>query len=125
MSIEYKFKADAMLEPVDFFLTGFIVYNNTNDKMFRTIFFNETISMYSKGSQITLQLVFTYIMLFAMIGAAAVSFYNYVLVGKLRLFKSNKPAKVESQEAPKWETTQYAPRATSIPANKVKKNKSA
>jgi hypothetical protein len=68
-TFDYTFRPDQRLEPLEFWLSAFMIYNNTEtDRPHRTFFFNSTIELIEKPSDMNFRRVFTYFLAFAAAG---------------------------------------------------------
>lgn len=77
VTVEYKFKADANLEPLEFWLSGFVFYNSTDDMYaYRSTWTNQTITLTPAGTSYDVQTLFTYVLILAIVGLIV-----YVIAG--------------------------------------------
>jgi translocon-associated protein subunit alpha len=68
VSLEYTFKPDPSLEPLEFHLSGWIVYNDSENNMFRSTFVNGTIELTEAQSDFDIRGVFTWCLAVAALG---------------------------------------------------------
>lgn len=77
-TFEYTFRPDQRLEPLGFWLTAFIGYNNTDTGVpFQSYFYNSTIELVERPSDMNIRRVFTYFLAFA--AAGLVGYFAYSL----------------------------------------------
>jgi len=67
-SIEYVFVPDKSLEPLEFWLSAWVQYNDSNDRVFRTTYTNGTIELVEKPSEFNPREFFTWVVTLAVIG---------------------------------------------------------
>jgi len=60
VSVEYTFLPDKSLEPLEFHLSAYLDYNDTNELRFRSTFQNGTIELVERASNFDAKLVFSY-----------------------------------------------------------------
>jgi len=68
LSLEYTFKPDPSLEPLEFHLSGWIIYNDSDSNMFRSTFVNGTIELVEAQSDFDIRGVFTWFLAVAALG---------------------------------------------------------
>jgi len=68
VSLEYTFKPDPSLEPLEFHLSGWILYNDSDNNMFRSTFVNGTIELVEAQSDFDIRGVFTWFLAVAALG---------------------------------------------------------
>jgi hypothetical protein len=89
VTIEYKFTPRLKLDPVEFHLSAFVWYNNTDDsEMFETSFFNSTVLMEEAVTALDFAQVFSYVLVLAVVGLIAFVFLN--MTGRLDKFTQQK-----------------------------------
>jgi len=88
ITIEYKFKPDLNLEPLEFHLEGFVYYNSTvpapsdpatpvpEEDVFRSAFINGTVKLEERKSDVDARALFTYVLLFSAVGLIIYIFIN-------------------------------------------------
>jgi hypothetical protein len=107
-TVQYKFKPDINLEPLDFLLSGSIMYNDTNDRTpYRHIWFNSTITL-SEGSQsLDISTFFTYVFFFTVVGGIV---YVYFTLNPPRKRRSTNENGTRSGTPTEWNAEQvYKP----------------
>lgn len=74
VTVEYRFRPDERLEPLDFLLSGWVIYNDTSATpvIYRSLFVNQTVEVTEKRAEWTIQSALTYTLLAA--GAAIVAY---------------------------------------------------
>jgi len=85
ITVEYAFRPDKNLEPVEFWLYGWIVYNGTGSeakddgggemRLYRSTFYNSTIELVDRPYDVNVRRVFTYFFGLAVVGLAG--FFGY------------------------------------------------
>lgn len=82
LSVEYTFTPDKQLEPLEFWLSGFIDYNDTEDGTYhRSIFTNGTIELVDVRDAFDLKGLTTYLIIIAFIGA--IFYFAFTMSSKL------------------------------------------
>jgi len=77
-TFEYTFRPDARLEPLTFWFSAFIGYNNTDTGVpHRSFFYNSTIELVEKAAESSVRRTFTYV--FAIAVAGVVAYFAYTL----------------------------------------------
>jgi len=65
-TFDFTFRPDQRLEPLEFWLSAYVVYNNTDtSQIHQTVFINGTIDLVEKPSDMNFRRVFTYVLAFA------------------------------------------------------------
>jgi hypothetical protein len=69
-TFDYTFRPDKNLEPLEFWLSAFIIYNNTESALseYQTFFYNGTIELVERPSDLNVRRVFTYFLAVAAAG---------------------------------------------------------
>jgi hypothetical protein len=75
VSLEYLFMPDEMLEPMGFWFSAYVHYNNTEGRQYRTTFMNHTLELIEDPNAFQYGGLLT---LIALLGAAAVGAYVYM-----------------------------------------------
>lgn len=75
-SFEYLFKPDVSLEPTDFWLTAEVIYNSSEDRMYKSAIFNGTVELVEKNAEVDVTKVFKYLIGLAVVGFSIHYFYN-------------------------------------------------
>jgi len=66
---DFTFRPDQRLEPLEFWLSAYVIYNNTDtSQIHQTVFINGTIDLIEKPSDMNFRRVFTYFLAFAAAG---------------------------------------------------------
>jgi len=76
LSLEYTFKPDPSLEPLEFLLSGFVTYNNSENVMFRSTFVNGTIELTEAQSDFDVRGLFTWFLGLGALGLIAYVGFN-------------------------------------------------
>jgi len=71
VAVQYSFRPDKSLDPVDIWLSGYIVYNDTKGNQYRSTFFNGTVELVDASSGFDFSHMFTYVLVAAAIGLVA------------------------------------------------------
>lgn len=78
-TFEYTFRPDARLEPLGFWLTAFIGYNNTDTGVpYRTVFYNSTVELVERQTDTNARRVFTYVLALAAAGLVGYFAFNAI-----------------------------------------------
>jgi hypothetical protein len=113
-TVEYRFRAHPDLEPVDFLFSGWLIYNNTNGKIFKSNFANTTIWLVEPEFKWDFQSISTYLIVVSFFGGLLYLAYNSLLGGKKRnnkRSKSSSQAEKEVRPPPVWEPSAvYTPK---------------
>jgi len=68
-TFDYTFRPDQRLEPLEFWLSAYVIYNNTmTSQIHQSVFVNGTIDLVEKPSDMNFRRVFTYFLAFAAAG---------------------------------------------------------
>jgi len=68
-TFDFTFRPDQRLEPLEFWLSAYVIYNNTDtSQIHQTVFVNGTIELVEKPSDMNFRRVFTYFLAFAAAG---------------------------------------------------------
>jgi len=76
ISIEYAFMPDKSLEPLEFHLNAWVLYNNTANDMFMTTFQNGTIELIEKPSEFDAKQFFSYVLFAGVLGLVGYIFLS-------------------------------------------------
>jgi len=76
VSVEYVFVPDPSLEPLEFWLSAWLQYNDTEGRTFRNTFTNGTIELIEKPSEFNAKSFFSYVVLVAVVAVGGFFFYN-------------------------------------------------
>jgi len=122
ISVEYRFKPDATLEPLEFWLSAWALYNDTDSEQFQSTFFNTTVEIVERKSQINVKAIFHYLFLIGLGGLIVYAIYHAVAPKKRR--SAHKEGSSRETVATDWSTNIYTPAAHSK-AFGSRKNKAA
>jgi hypothetical protein len=76
-TLEYVFRPDKSLEPLEFWLSGYLIYNNTEtNEMFMSTFVNGTVELVERTSDMNVRRVFMYAL--ALAAAGLVGYIAYM-----------------------------------------------
>lgn len=122
LTIEYKFKPDVNLEPLEFHLSGWLLYNNTEFEPFRSAFYNGTVELTERRSSLDARTLFTYVLVISALGLIG---YVALNMNKQKLAK-----KIETgtrAAASEWTTRVYKPadKQRAVGSKTSQKNKSS
>lgn len=129
VTLEYRFRPDPALEPVDFLLSGYVTYSDSGYDSYKSIFYNDTIVMVEKPFVLTPSVVVGYS--FVIFTFASVAYVGLAVSGVLSS-ASKKVARVtrsntSSKDDAAWGAEVYNPSSTAKVAKKSrgkgKKNK--
>jgi hypothetical protein len=130
VSLEYVFRPDKTLEPSEYWLSGWLVYNDSNDRQYMRAYHNTTIELSEAASSslIDLQQVFLVATLGGLFAMAFFGVTNYVNQGKKK--RTSRPATATTERSdgePKldssWDPVIYKQAPKSQAANKRKSDR--
>jgi len=75
-TFEYAFLPDKSLEPLDYWLSGMILYNGSDGQEYRSVWTNGTFELVEKDSEFDVRKLFSYFLLFSMIGLVGYVVYS-------------------------------------------------
>jgi len=102
VTFEYVFAPDKGLEPVDYWLSGWIDYNSSEGREYRSTWYNGTVTLVEKNADFDIRKIFSYLFLLALLAGAIYFAINYqTLTGG----KKKKERRPERTSAPPKETT--------------------
>jgi len=110
VSIEYKFRADPSLEPLEFWLSGWLLYNNSDHQIFRSAFYNATIDLVEKPNNFDARQVFSYFLMAAVGGLVAYIFFQLSSGGKKSKRSGRSSARQQQESNSSWNTPVYTPK---------------
>lgn len=88
VSLEYTFVPDKTLETLEYWMSAYVTYNDTNNRVFRSTFTNTTIELIEGDSVFTVNQFFTYFLV-----AAGIGLVGYVATS----FNSQSPARKSAE----------------------------
>jgi len=113
VSVEYNFKPDKSLEPLEFSFSCYVLYNSTiKNETFRNVFFNATIELVEKQSDVNIRRVFSYFFALAVAGLVAYFAYNYTLTKGNRIGRRHRASRYTSDSSDSGSV--HATRAASV-----------
>jgi len=71
---EYQFRPDPTLEPVEYWLSAWVIYNNSNDQVYMHYFYNGTVELVEENAGLGSKQVLTYLLIVAGLGLAGYMF---------------------------------------------------
>jgi hypothetical protein len=134
VTFEYVFLPDKGLEPVDYWLSGWIDYNSSEGREYRSTWFNGTVTLVEKDVGFDFRKTLSYLFLLGLLGAVIYFALNYQTLTGGKKKKERKPV-AERSSTPKETTdadwgTIYKPAAQArrvgskkAPAKKSQKSK--
>jgi len=76
VSIEYPFMADPSLEPLEYWLSAWVQYNDSDGRTYRTTFTNGTIELIEKPSEFNIKTFFGYVVVAALVAVGGFVVYT-------------------------------------------------
>jgi len=115
MSIEYRFKTDANLEPqLEFQLQTYFLYNTTDDReIYRTTFFNSTVELVDRNSDFNTRTLFSSVLLLSSLVGG-----GYWLYSSSRFSRASRRSKRTAKPPVEWNVPAYTPAKESKPVKK-------
>jgi len=123
VSIEYKFRADTSLEPLEFWLSGWILYNNSDHQIFTSAFYNATIEFVEKPNNFDARQVFSYFLMAAVGGLVVYIFFQFSSGGKKSKRSGRSSARQQQESNSSWDTEIYTPKERAKKAGNSQKRK--
>lgn len=107
-TIEYRFRPDEKLEPLDFHFSGWLIYNDsaTVPIIYRSLFLNQTVEVLERRAHWTVQSVLTYALV---LGGAAIAAYVALQQGALGKKVARRTAVADPVASGAWDTKVYQP----------------
>jgi len=104
VSLEYIFRPDKSLEPLQFWFSGYVDYNDTEGNMFRSTFINGTLELIEKEVPYNVQGVFVFILTIAVIGAVGLFTLKQFgfLDKKSKFIKATERGTASASESSEW-----------------------
>jgi hypothetical protein len=117
VTFEYVFAPDKGLEPVEYWLSGWIDYNSSEGREYRSTWYNGTVTLVEKNAEFDIRKTFSYLFLLALLGLLIYFVVNYATLTGGKKKKERRPY-TERSAAPKETTdadwgTIYKPAAQS------------
>jgi hypothetical protein len=111
VTVEYKFRPDEKLEPLDFHLSGWLIYNDSASTpiIYRSLFFNQTVEVAEKRAEWTVQSFFTTALVLAGIAIAGYVALAQTAVGKKTSKRLAASAAPTGEAAAAWTASVYKP----------------
>lgn len=111
VTVEYKFRPDEKLEPLDFHLSGWLIYNDSSSTpiIYRSLFFNQTIEVTERRSEWTFQSLLTSGLVLAGIAIVGYVVLSQTNVGKKAAKRVTASTASAEQQAASWDTKIYKP----------------
>jgi len=111
ISVEYKFKTDANLEPLQFQLEAYFLVNTTDDReIYRTTFFNSTVELIERNSDFNTRTLFSYLLILSVLGGGGYLLYSSKYTKSVR----------RSQAGPKKPVAEWDAAPAYVPAKASK-----
>jgi len=104
VTFEYIFAPDRGLEPVEYWLSGWIDYNTSDSREYRTTWYNGTVTLVEKNVEFDFRKTLGYLFLIALFGGAIYFALNYQTLTGGKKKKERKPFSERVPVVPK-ETT--------------------
>jgi len=104
VTFEYVFAPDKGLEPVDYWLSGWIDYNSSEGREYRSTWYNGTVTLVEKSAEFDVRKTFSYLFLLALLGGGIYAAINYQTLTGGKKKKVRKPYTERASVTPK-ETT--------------------
>jgi hypothetical protein len=114
VTVEYKFKPDEKLEPLDFHLSGWVIYNDSSSTpiIYRSLFFNQTVEVLEKSAGWSVQSFFTTLLILAGVALGGYVLLSQTAFGKKAAKRATAVAHSAQDKAAAWEVAQvYKPKA--------------
>ena len=110
-TIEYRFRPDVSLEPIEFQLSVWALYNSSEGRMYQSTVFNDTVELVERQEPWSVSSVFNTALVLSGLGVIGYVAYNLMQGGQQSGKK--KRARRTDADAPKepveWETKVYKP----------------
>ena len=110
-TVEYRFRPDPQLEPIEFTLSVWAIYNSSEGRMYQSTAFNDTVELVEKKEPWTVASALNYALVLA--GLGMMGYVGYSLTQGQTGKKKKRVKRVEGEAVvpAKWETTAYQPAA--------------
>ena len=110
-TIEYRFRPDVSLEPIEFQLSVWALYNSSEGRMYQSTVFNDTIELLERSEPWSVSSVFNTALVLS--GLGVIGYVAYSLMQGGQQSGKKKRARRTDSDAPKqpveWETKVYQP----------------
>jgi len=104
VTFEYIFAPDKGLEPIDYWLSGWIDYNSSDGREYRSTWYNGTVTLVEKNAEFDIRKIFSYGFLLVLAGLIGYLAFNWSTISGGKKKKERKPF-AERTTAPPKETT--------------------
>jgi len=138
LALEYTFKPDPSLEPLEFHLSGWILYNDSDNNMYRSTFTNGTIELVEATTDFDIRGVFTWFLAVAALGLIVYVGFNVFATPEQKKSISKRAGAAVDRATPKKQASEdtgfldslYTPASKSAAfsrsgSSKVKKTRSS
>jgi len=101
MSLDYTFTSDPTLEPLEFWMSGYVEYQaDGSDTVYRSVFLNETVTLINTGSSVDFTVILSTLVLLGGFGAGVYALMNATKKGtKAKKKFAAKPVLTEADKA--------------------------
>jgi hypothetical protein len=113
---EYQFRPDPTLEPVEYWFSAWVIYNNSNDQVYMHYFYNGTIELVEENAGFGSKQVLSYLLIVAGLGLAGYMFLRSS--GFQKRSRSRVERGTRSDASSDINDLVYRPSATSRPVGK-------
>jgi hypothetical protein len=113
MSLDYQFTTDPALEPLEFWMSGYVEYQaDGSDTVYRSVFLNETVTLVNTGSSVDFTIILSTLVLLGGFGAGVYALVNATKKGtkakkkfaaKPMLTEADKEANAKTWEMPAFQ----------------------
>jgi len=112
-TIEYRFRPDPALEPIEFQLSVWSIYNSSEGRLYQSTVFNDTVELVERREPWTVQSVVNYLLVLS--GMGVIAYVGWNLTQGTGGKKKKRTKRVESGEPgavkADWATAAYTPAA--------------
>jgi len=91
VTFEYSFAPDKGLEPVEYWLSGWIDYNSSEGREYRSTWFNGTVTLVEKNTEFDIRKTLSYLFLLFLLGLTIYFAINYQTLTGGKKKKERKP----------------------------------
>ena len=110
-TVEYRFRPDPSLEPIEFQLSVWAIYNSSEGRMYQSTAFNDTVELVEKREPWTVASAINYALVLAGLGVMGYVGWNLTQGTGGKKKKRVKRTEGDAVAPAKWETTAYQPAA--------------